>query len=529
MLGVLPFGQERGGRNPPGRDDLAPVHHGRNGVPGEGREVAGVEAHGHLRRRDPSAELWQPIDRRRRRTDVGKAPGGHHAGIGELQARLLGQLTDRRRADRLGGIAEPLHCAFGIVVVDRPAGDRDIAGEKSARGAPLHDKYLGHPGGPVAHAHDRGGAANGSFVHGPILAGGGAILRLVSTAARTPKERILERIRTTGPIDFATFMDLALYGAGGFYDQPPVGAEGDFVTNPHVHPVFGALLGRGLAAMAVELGTDPVRLVEAGAGDGTLARQLLASELGERLASYTAVEVSPGARSALAAVGGITVADRLDAEADLVLTHELLDNLPFRLLRDGKEIRVDVDVDGDRFVERPSAIDEDLRAVAGDIPEDGELVVPVGALAFVDELHNVMPRGYALIVDYGGVGDPGGPMHGYREHHVVEHVLDAPGETDVTAGVDFSWIAREAASVGLVAHGPAMQRDVLLSLGFEEWTREELAAQQRHLADGDGLAAVRTWSTRSNASLLVDPAALGRLRWLVLATPGLPAPRWLGG
>ncbi len=348
----------------------------------------------------------------------------------------------------------------------------------------------------------------------------------MSAAARTPKERIGERIRTNGPIDFATFMDLALYGVGGFYEQPPVGAEGDFVTSPHVHAVFGSLLGRALAAMAVEIGTDPVRLVEAGAGDGTLARQLLASELGEHLASYTAVEVSPGARSALATVGGITVADRLDGEAELVLAHELLDNLPFRLLRDGREIRVDLD--GDRLVERPTAIDEDLRALAGDIPEEGELVVPVGALAFVDELRTVMPRGYALIVDYGGALDPGGPMHGYREHHVVEHVLDAPGATDVTAGVDFSWIAREAAAVGLLAYGPVMQRDVLRTLGFEEWTRQELAAQQRHLADGDGLAAVRTWSTRSNASLLVDPAALGRMRWLVLATPGLPAPQWLG-
>jgi len=27
--------------------------------------------------------------------------------------------------------------------------------------------------------------------------------------------------------------------------------------------------------------------------------------------------------------------------------------------------------------------------------------------------------------------------------------------------------------------------------------------------------------------LLVDPSALGRLRWFLLASPGLPAPAWL--
>jgi hypothetical protein len=36
------------------------------------------------------------------------------------------------------------------------------------------------------------------------------------------------------------------------------------------------------------------------------------------------------------------------------------------------------------------------------------------------------------------------------------------------------------------------------------------------------------WSGRHRASLLVDPSALGRHRWLLLATPGLPAPGWLG-
>jgi hypothetical protein len=43
----------------------------------------------------------------------------------------------------------------------------------------------------------------------------------------------------------------------------------------------------------------------------------------------------------------------------------------------------------------------------------------------------------------------------------------------------------------------------------------------------EGLEAVRAWSGRSRASLLVDPSALGRLRWVLLATPGLHAPAWV--
>jgi SAM-dependent MidA family methyltransferase len=118
-------------------------------------------------------------------------------------------------------------------------------------------------------------------------------------------------------------------------------------------------------------------------------------------------------------------------------------------------------------------------------------------------------------------------VHGYRRQQPVDDVLNAPGSVDVTASVDFSWIADHARSRGLYAFPLVDQTDVLLALGFESWLRDELATQQDQLARGAGLDAVRTWSMRSRATMLVDPAALGRMRWLLLATEGLPAPPWL--
>jgi SAM-dependent MidA family methyltransferase len=109
----------------------------------------------------------------------------------------------------------------------------------------------------------------------------------------------------------------------------------------------------------------------------------------------------------------------------------------------------------------------------------------------------------------------------------VEDLLAAPGAADITAGVDLGWVARHAEQRGLHAFPAVRQSDALLALGFEPWLREELARQQEQLAGGRGLEAVRTWSGRSRASLLVDPGALGRMRWLLLATPELPEPAWL--
>ena len=316
-------------------------------------------------------------------------------------------------------------------------------------------------------------------------------------------------------------MELALYGPGGFYERPPVGADGDFVTSPHVHPAFGMFVARALAPLhdALALGGD-LRLTEVGAGDGMLASQILGSL--DRI-RYTAVEISAGARAALAARERVEVADELRPPVDLVLAHELLDNLPFRLVRDGEEVTVGLD--GDGFVERTQALDPELRAAVGDRPIDSDLVVPTGGLAFIDRVAASLVRGYALLIDYGG--DASGPVHGYRRHQPLDDVLRTPGSVDVTAGVDFSWIADHARSRGLHAFPLVDQTDVLLALGFESWLRDELTTQQDQLARGAGLDAVRTWSMRSRATMLVDPTALGRMRWLLLATEGLPAPPWL--
>ncbi len=135
--------------------------------------------------------------------------------------------------------------------------------------------------------------------------------------------------------------------------------------------------------------------------------------------------------------------------------------------------------------------------------------------------------GYVLVIDYGGLGTPGGVTHGYRSHAVVEDPLDAPGEADITAGVDLAMIAARAEAIGLRAFPSVTQREALSALGFDSWAREELARQHASLDARDGAAAVRAWSDRSRATLLVDPGALGRFRWLVLATRGLPAPAWL--
>jgi SAM-dependent MidA family methyltransferase len=338
-----------------------------------------------------------------------------------------------------------------------------------------------------------------------------------------PAAAIRAEIGAAGPIGFDRFMELALYGPGGYYERPPVGAEGDFVTSPHVHPVFGELLARGLRELWTLLDRpDPFRVSEIGAGDGTLARQLM-EHLSDLPVRYRAIERSEGARAQLAEVPGLEVAAGIGEDPHVVLGHELLDNLPFRLVQGDAEILVDVD--GERLVRTRVPLDDRLAGLArsgGD-----ELAVPTGALELIGELAGVLRTGYALFVDYGDEAGPGGPVHGYRDHRVVEDVLAHPGAADITAGVDFGLLGEAARAAGLEVFGGVTQFRALLALGFEEWMHAELAAQGALLNDGRGMEAVRRWAGRSRASILVAPDQLGRLRWFGLATPGLPRPSFL--
>jgi NADH dehydrogenase [ubiquinone] 1 alpha subcomplex assembly factor 7 len=340
--------------------------------------------------------------------------------------------------------------------------------------------------------------------------------------AATPMEAIRGAIEAHGPITFAEFMELALYGRGGFYATPPIGARGAFVTSPHVHPIFGGLLAAALRELRDGLGRPtPLRVAEMGAGDGTLARCILAGT-GDLPIAYTAIERSAGARTALWKIEGIEVRTELVPPVDVVLGNELLDNLPFRVLRGEREVRIGLR--GEHLVEVLAPAEPGLLASSD---TEHERIAPVGAIALIDTLGRTLERGYALLIDYGGLGTTGGPLHGYRDQAIVEDVLAKPGATDITAGVDFELIASYAASLGFATFPSVTQRHALLALGLDRWMHEQLEGQHRSMDAGRGTEAVRTYSDRSRASLLIDPGGLGRLRWMLLATPGLAAPSWL--
>jgi SAM-dependent MidA family methyltransferase len=344
---------------------------------------------------------------------------------------------------------------------------------------------------------------------------------------------LADAIRERGPIPFDAFMDVALYAPGGYFERAPIGLDRDFVTSPHVHWWFAYALGLALGQLQRGLGGDgSTRLVELGAGDGALARDLLTVLADAGPIGYVAVERSAGARAALAGLGfdaRPSVGDLGPIVRSLVFANELMDNLPFRRLRrrpDGVLVEVRIGMRADRFIEIETEPDDALAGTAALVPAPAlqpgeEATVPTGALGLVDELADRMRDSYALLIDYST--ELGHEVHGYRRQRVVEDVVEMPGATDITSAVDFDVVEARASKRGLVALGRTTQRAALRALGFAEW-----AGRERTRASSlGGAEATRAWVGRSRASLLVEPSGLGAHRWSLLATPGLPVPEWL--
>jgi len=109
-------------------------------------------------------------------------------------------------------------------------------------------------------------------------------------------DRVLDLIRSDGPMPFERFMEISLYDPEGFFGGEKLRSEkgGDFLTSPEVSPLFGETLATYVAHERERIG-EPFQVVEVGAGSGSLLRPLLDAVDLDALA----VESSPAAREAL--------------------------------------------------------------------------------------------------------------------------------------------------------------------------------------------------------------------------------------
>jgi NADH dehydrogenase [ubiquinone] 1 alpha subcomplex assembly factor 7 len=332
-------------------------------------------------------------------------------------------------------------------------------------------------------------------------------------------------IANTGPISLMHYMGES--NARYYASRDPLGAAGDFVTAPEISQMFGELIGLWLADIWIRAGREePIHYVELGPGRGTLARDALQAakrygldpkihfvEASTALKDIQLLTV-PGAQwhhdlSTLPAYGPL-----------LIVANEFLDALPVRQLvktEDGWRERM-VAAAGERFVciAGPQTMDAAVPE-ARRVAENGTIIESCpGAAATIYEVAGrlVEQGGAALFIDYGHeTMCDGSTLQAVRNHLMVDPFAN-PGESDLTAHVDFASLAPIAQSRGCKWLGTAAQGRWLRELGIE--TRADaLAAFAPQHADAIHAAKER----------LIGEGQMGALFKIM----GLAAPSWPDG
>ncbi|XP_078350721.1 protein arginine methyltransferase NDUFAF7, mitochondrial-like [Oculina patagonica] len=390
----------------------------------------------------------------------------------------------------------------------------------------------------------------------------------------TLQEHLVSRIKASGPLTVAAFMQEVLTNplSGYYMNNDVFGQAGDFITSPEISQVFGELVGVWFVNQWITSGKSNIQLVELGPGRGTLASDVLRvfrkfSELHSKVSLHL-VEVSP----ALSEIQEKTLTGRLpnnhqnqeerqenttdgtlQSNEDLCykrhvtqtgipvswyravqdvplqpgancfyVAHEFFDALPvhqFQKTDDGwREVFVDVSPEKGssqlRFVLAPGPTLASQTLVPQGTSWNHIEVCPHGG-AIVEHMSETIAQngGCALIVDYGEDCSNRHTLRAFKKHKLHD-VLEDPGNADVTANVDFSYL-RKATHGKVQTFGPVTQSSFLQQMGID--TRMKVLLKSADSSQAEQL--------QSGYRMLTSAEEMGeKFKFFSLVQHGLPEP-----
>lgn len=344
------------------------------------------------------------------------------------------------------------------------------------------------------------------------------------------EELIRNRISKNGPMTVAEYIEISLgHPEYGYYMKgDPFGVAGDFITAPEISQVFGELIGLWAAVAWQQIGEpQKVVLIECGPGRGTLMRDLLrAAKFVPGFADAIElhlIETSPAMRelqrTALLehAPDWHDAIDTVPPGPTILIANEFLDALPVRQFvrtADGWAERC-IDIRKDELVFAPgNFVGEDDGEAENWKPADGAAEGAIfetcpAAETFANALNErfSLAPGAALFIDYGHAKSALGDTLQAVRNHDFSDVLSSPGESDITAHVDFDAFGRQLRESGSRVMGPISQSSFLTNLGIGPRT--------------DGLARKASAETaetiRSGTLRLTAPDQMGELFKVMVA------------
>ena len=292
-------------------------------------------------------------------------------------------------------------------------------------------------------------------------------------------------IDATGAISFARFMELALYHPNhGYYERylKQTGREGDFYTSVSVGTLYGEMLGVEFARRLGELWPGNVSLIEAGAHDGQLACDILGylSEYQKdvfRRVEYVIIEPSLNraqrqVETLLKFQGKVRWVrdwEEVGEFRGICFSNELFDAMPVHVFRWETAAKKwqEWGITNRNGTFQWRALEKEnpnARRLLARLPQTlldvlpNQFTVeisPEGVSWWLRAAH-ALTEGSLFTVDYGLLQEDffqphrsRGTLRAYSKHRPIGNLLEAVGEQDITAHVNFSLLIAAGESAGL--------------------------------------------------------------------------------
>jgi SAM-dependent MidA family methyltransferase len=318
---------------------------------------------------------------------------------------------------------------------------------------------------------------------------------------------VCDEITSTGGwIDFARYMELALYAPGlGYYSSgaQKFGEQGDFITAPEISSLFAQTLANPVSQILQSMGGGDV--LEFGAGSGIFAADLL-QELKNKKSlpeHYFILELSGELKLRQKQTLEKYVPELIDRVIWLdslpqkpvkavVLANEVLDAMPvqrFVKSEAGIEQMGVTCVDGSLVLQNKKASDElNLRVQNIEKETGNEFLsgytseINLNINPWLQSISEILDQGAVYLIDY---GYPRlefylperfmGTLMCYYKHRAQGDALWNPGLQDLTAFVDFTAVAEAAVDAGFDVNGFTSQANFLLNTGLAQLVESKMS------------------------------------------------------
>lgn len=334
---------------------------------------------------------------------------------------------------------------------------------------------------------------------------------------------IIQKINENGPISFASFMEMALYHPDyGYYSSrgTKIGRQGDYYTSVHVSSLFGQAIARQLMQMIYWLGEDELILLEYGAGEGYLAKDILEyfknkfPDLAEKILYYICErsryhrdqqrQLLQPFSSQVRWIDDISEINHGKPVKGIVFSNELIDAFPVHRVKqvNGELKEILIDHVGGELVETLGPLSQPLLAeyfsfLGFSLQEGQEAEINLQALGWLRDVSRHLDRGFIITIDYGyevwELAHPhrfDGTIMCYRKHSADSYPLTEVGQKDITSHVNFSALMKYGEKYDLQTTGFTNQMKFLVGLGvgnsledpnLSAWEKQKMALALKEL------------------------------------------------